>query len=244
MSRTVLVMVGLLAGLPLGAKAQAKTADEVWERALAAQGGREAMAKHRVMHIVGRLEIPAQGVAGELETWRRRPNFNRTRIAFGGLGTIESGFDGSVAWSMNPSTGPRVLEGDERATAEQDALWTDDPTLVRARTLVGDTTFEGKPCVALRVVTKSGEERTSCYDPATGMPMGSTFRRRTGGMDVVITVMVSDFRDVDGMKLAFRTVQRVGPLEQVIVLERAEFDTTVPPAVLELPAEIRALISK
>jgi hypothetical protein len=140
--------------------------------------------------------------------------------------------------------GPRLLEGAELASVAQDAMWSDDPTAVRSRTLVGEEEFDGRRCAVLRLVMKSGEERTSYYDLETGLPAGAKITRATAQGEQVITVVVSDYRDVGGVKLPFRTAQRVGPLEQVLIAEHAEWDVNAEPAVFELPPDIRALVSK
>jgi hypothetical protein len=215
----------------------------VHARAVAAQGGAAAMAKHRSLHATGRIEIAAQGVSGTIESWRRRPGLTRSRAEFTGVGIVESGFDGTVAWSKNPFAGPRVLDGAERASAAQDAMWSDDPTAVQSRTLVGEEEFEGRTCMVLRLVMKSSEERTSYYDLATGLPAGAKLTRTSAQGDQTIIVVVSDYREVDGVKLPFRTVQRAGALEQVLTLERAEWDANADAAVFELPPDIRALVS-
>ena len=241
-----LVFVPLLATpvLPLDVEGQVRTAEEIYARAVAAQGGVPALASHRSLHVRGRIEIAAQGLSGTVESWRRRPGLTRSRVEFAGVGTVESGFDGTVGWTNNPMTGPRLLEGAELASVAQDAMWSDDPTAVRSRTLVGEEEFEGRTCDVLRLVMKSGDERTSYYDRETGLPAGAKITRPTPQGDQVITVTVSDFRDVGGVKLPFRTGQRVGPIEQVLIAEHAEWDVNAEPSVFELPAEIRALISK
>jgi len=223
---------------------RAQTAAEVHARAVAAQGGASALASHQSLHVQGRIEIAAQGLTGTVESWRRRPGLTRSRAEFAGVGTIESGYDGTVAWSKNPMLGSRVLEGAELAAVAQDAMWSDDPTAVRSRTLVGEEEFEGRTCVVLRLVMKSGDERTSYYDLATGLPAGAKVPRPTPQGEQIITVIVSDYRDVGGVKLPFRTAQRLGPVEQVLIAEHAEWDVNADLSVFELPADIRALVSK
>ncbi len=245
--KTVLVAslgLSVAAGALRAQGTERPTADQVVERALTAAGGRAALGKRKSLHIVAAFEIPAQGITGTLETWRRRPSLFRSKLVIPMLGTIESGYDGKVGWSLNPSTGARVLDGADLASAEQDALWSDDPTATRSRTFVGDTTFDGRACWVLKVVVKSGEERTNYYDKETGLAAGSEFTRTTAAGAVPVTVVVSDYRDVGGIRLAFRNVQHLAGAEQVITVQQAEFDANAEAAVFELPKEIKALVAK
>jgi hypothetical protein len=231
---------------PMSASGQDKlpAAREIIDRFVEATGGREALARHQSRRAVGRITMPAQGVEGDVEIVAARPALMRLRMTIPGVGEIQSGYDGKVAWSMNPLTGPMLMQGkaleQTRADAEFDSSLHPE-TLYKTLDTIEKTTFEGRPAYKVRAVRTTGDEDFEYYDAENGLLLGAEVTRESPMGPVKATHVTSDYRDFGGVKIASRIVQRLMGTEQVITISEVEFDK-VDKAVFALPAAIQALV--
>jgi hypothetical protein len=238
-----------VATLPGRAPAQAAPLPEgraVIERFIAAIGGRDAILKHQARHFKGRFESPAQGIVGEFDLYQAAPNRMLTTATFPGLGTVREGYDGSVAWSTNPATGPMVLDGlalDQRRHGADFYLALYPPEMIAEVETVGAEPFEGTPAHKIRVKTTWGEEYFEFFDRASGLQLGSVRTLSTPLGEIEAIIVISDWRPVEGVRMPFRLVQRVATIEAVITFSELSL-APVPDSVFALPPEIRALIGK
>ncbi|MFO1501161.1 MAG: hypothetical protein U1G07_22685 [Verrucomicrobiota bacterium] len=209
-------------------------------------GGTEAFQKIQSQHVVGRIEMAAQGITGKVEVFAKRPDKLVIKISIPGMGDLLQGFDGKVGWSLNPATGPMVLEGkmleQVREQARFDAVL-HDPSDFKSLETTGNVPFEGKDCYQIKVVRKSGQPATEYYDVGTGLLSGSTETQETPLGAIAVTATISDYKRFDGVLYATRLVQKMGPLAQVMTFENMEMNT-VADAAFELPPSIQALIKK
>jgi hypothetical protein len=219
-------------------------AHAVYERMVEAVGGRAALEQYTSSRAVGEFSLPAQGIQGNVEVFTAAPNYFLLEVDIPGIGTVRSGYDGEVGWSVNPATGPMILEGNQLHQFRQQADFL-GPLNVEAyidsASVVEETEFDGKMCQKVRVVTKWGEEYFDFYDVATGLPAGSirTQESPMGAMEA--TTVVSDYKDFGGILGASRIVQSVMGMDQIITINTIEYET-VDLAVFELPDEIKAMM--
>ena len=88
------------------AAARLPAAREVIDRHVREIGGREAVLAQSSTHVVGTVSLPAAGISGEMEAFHAKPNKFLQRLVLPGIGTVEEGFDGTVAWSMSAPDRP------------------------------------------------------------------------------------------------------------------------------------------
>jgi len=220
------------------------SAKDVYARYIEALGGEAALTQHTSSHITGSFSAPAQGIDGTLEIFSSAPMLLRVNIGIPGIGTVETGSDGTTFWTINPAVGPMIMEGTmlEQARQQADFYGQLHPErYVASSETVERTDFEGKPCYKLRVVTKWDEEYFELYDEATGLLAGTIRTQETpmGGVEAV--TVYGDYRDFDGVTLPTQMIQRVMGMEQVMTTDSVEWDT-VDPAVFALPDQIKALL--
>ncbi|MCA1563517.1 MAG: hypothetical protein LC804_25780 [Acidobacteria bacterium] len=217
---------------------------EVIDRSIKALGGRGALLKHQSRRAVGTFEIPAQGLRGTLELLAARPNLMALKVLLPGIGEVLTGYDGTVGWTVNPMTGPMLLEGKQleqlRADSEFDAQL-HDPTRYRSMETMALAEFEGKPAYGLRLVRHTGEADLEYFDALTGLPLGSVVTRESPMGPMKAVNVVSDYRSFGGVLVATRAIQKIMGAEQVISITAVEHDT-VPPASFSPPAHIKALV--
>jgi hypothetical protein len=216
----------------------------VLERYREAIGGRAASAAKQHMYSVGEFSMPAAGITGTFESYASRPSKSATRVTLAGFGELRTGFDGDVAWSINPMEGPRVLQGAERAQTADDAQFDStlrDASRYSTMETVERTRLAGRECIKVRLVSQAGQESFDCFSAETGLIVGSIARRETNMGTIDALTLYDEYRDFEGIRMPTRITLQVMGMDQVITLREVRF--TAPPAsTFELPAEIRALI--
>lgn len=222
------------------------TGRDIVSRHVAALGGAAAFKSVRSVHARGRFEVRDRGLTGEFELFTARPNRMLYRVTLPGIGVIENGFDGKVAWTLSPISGPELLEGRPLDEAAEDA-WFDaplyEPDRVRSLEAVERTEFDGRSAFKVRVVLKSALERVEYFDVATGLQIGSESTRATPQGLVPTTNILRDYRLFGDVKQATTFLQRALGFEQVVSLTSVEYDL-VPDSTFALPAPVAALVPR
>jgi hypothetical protein len=215
----------------------------VVRRYVEAMGG-DALRQKPGMVTEGTFSMPAMGTAGPMEVAHAKPNQLALRMTLPGIGELRSGFNGDVGWSLNPLEGPRVLAGNELSQVRDDADFAAtlrDPSLIATMETVERREVEGEACYRVRIQWKSGRETFDCYAADDGLLLSTDLRTETVMGSVEATVLFSEYRDFDGVRLPTRTVQRVMGQEFVMTVTAIRFGP-IDPGVFALPAEIKALV--
>ena len=199
------------------AVAHAQTVDEVIEKHLAASGGREALGKLTSRHSTGTLTVTVNGaeIPGTVEAFAKAPN--KMRIAMkldltamgAGEMTIEQRFDGTSGITMNSMQGDSEIRGSQldamrNATFPSPLLnYKEAGTKVE---LLPKEQVAGKDAIVLLITPKSGSASRAYLDPETYLPIKSVMKLDApdGSGQIEQTTELSDYRTVDGVKVAFR----------------------------------------
>lgn len=196
------------------------------------------------MRATGTLAMPAQGISGTVEVIAARPNKALLKAQIPGIGALESGFDGERGWSVDPIMGPALLDGTALEQAKFDAAF-DGPfhDLARFTSLtVGDqATFDGKPVHQLHAVNIRGDKSTEYFDVETGLHVGSVSTRETPMGPVEVTAIIRDYRPEGGSLQAHELVQQMMGVEQIMKLERFEFNVATSDT-FAMPPAVKALV--
>jgi hypothetical protein len=245
-----LAAAGLFAATMPGGSARAQDdlpdAADLVARHVAAIGGRETLLSKKSVRTRGAFEMPAMGVRGEFDAAQARDGAMVMKMVVSGIGEIASGFDGEHAWSMNPMTGPRLLEGAELAQIRDDASFLAslrEPPAVKAMQTVGVSETFSERCYRVKVSWASGRQTHDCYSVETGLLIGTETAQLspTGALD--ITTTFADYRDFGGVRMATTATQRAAGQEQVLRFTTVEFDAT-PPELFAPPPPIAAMIER
>jgi len=251
--RLVSVLAGVVLIAEVGAAARPApgqepdplpTGREVVDRFIDAIGGRDAIAAISSYRTRGTFELTDQGLIGELEMIAARPARNVVKVNLPGVGEVLSGYDGKVAWTVNPASGPAVLSGAAAAQAAEDAAFDavlHPPSLTQELTVVERVEFNDRSCYKVKVVFGSGRELFEYYDIETGLKIGTEGSHETPLGLVPSTTVLSDYRSFGGLRQATVIVQRPLGIEQVVRLVSFEYNAVADEA-FELPAAIKALI--
>lgn len=240
-----LVLAGAASALAAApARAQnLPAAQEIMNAYMNAIGGVQAITAAQHRHMVGEMSMPAAGMTMTMEIWQSRPNKMLMVMEIPGMGEMKSGYDGEVAWSVNPMQGPRIIDGAELQQtlrqADFDANLRFDHLFPTMET-VERTEMAGRPCYRVRMVAANGDEAFGCFDVENKLLLGLTSRTESEMGTVETTVEFQDYRDFGGVKMPAKTVMNV--MGQQMVMTVKQMDTNAVSADrFALPAEIKAL---
>ncbi len=247
----LLLAGGLLLSAPAVVSAQQgdaslPAASELVARYVAALGGRDAMLRHTSIRSTGQFELPAAGLRGQLELVQAQPNRMMMRLTIPGMGVINSGFDGTHGWSVDPMQGARLLQGRELAAMRDQADFSAalrDAHHFQSMEAVERTELGGEPCYQVKLVWTSGRESYDCYHTETGLLVGTVATQESPMGSVEVVNLLSDYRDFGGLQVATRMRQQMMGMEQILTIDAVAFDA-VDAAAMEPPAEVRSLIEQ
>ena len=238
-----------LAALAFAASAHAQAlpdAQQILTRYREATGSLTRYANVKSMHATGEFSMPAAGMTGTLEVWSARPNRSALKVSIAGLGEIRSGFTGDVGWSVNPMEGPRLLAGAELLQAQDEADFDSHlrpEARIASATTIEKTTMGGSECYKVKLAWKTGRETHDCFSVATGLLVASQGKAESSMGTLESTVIYSDVKEFDGIKMPTRIATQMMGAEQIIVLKQIDFNNVVD-TVFDPPAEVKALIKK
>jgi hypothetical protein len=78
-------------------------------------GGKVAYSKMHSQMMTGTMEFPAMGLKGKMTIYSAEPDKQYLEINLEGVGKIQEGSSGDLAWANSAMQGPRLKEGGEKA---------------------------------------------------------------------------------------------------------------------------------
>ena len=237
----------LLAPVIVSAQDALPSAESILNRFLDATGGRAALEKRHNEVEHGTVEIAAAGLKGGLTIYEATPNKNRMVIELAGIGKIESGSDGDVAWENNPLQGPRIKQGVERVDALRDATF-NAPLFVHQLyskiETTGSETTEGHDCYKVVLTPKEGNPTTEYFDKKSGLLVKVSATRTTAMGDIQAETVFDDYRKDGDVLSPHKLTQRAAQMEIQIVVDRTEVNADLPKDAFDMPAEVLELVKK
>ncbi len=192
----------------------------------------------------GTLSMAAMGLEGSFVLYQAYPNRMRMNVNLPGIGDMSEGFDGEVAWSLNPVTGPQLLEGAALAQSREQAsilASLRDPSTRESAETLERTDFDGESCWRVRISWNSGRQSYDCYSVETGLLVATEAIMASPMGDIPTFALYRDYQEMDGRMVATRLIQRVAGQEQVLRISSFEI-TDVSDEEVGLPPQIRALV--
>ena len=247
MRKPALIAAASLLCVPAGAMAQGSlpAAKEVLARFEQASGA-SVWKAHKSARMKAEMEIPGAGMTATVEALFVFPNVIVQKVSLPGLGESLSGFDGTVAWSIDPMRGPRIVTGAEadamRESADPAASYGQSSEIVSSET-VEKATMDGQECYRVKHTWKSGRTSYDCFSVATGLLVARSMVQASQMGEMELTQFHREYKDFGGMKRAALTVTQMMGQEMNMRLTSWEWDN-VDPKEVALPPEIKALLEK
>jgi hypothetical protein len=238
----------LAASLPLlGADAALPSVQTVMDHWIAATGGRSVWeARHNLVEHAT-LDFAKQGLKGSLTIYEAAPDKYLGVTELSGIGKIESGSNGEVAWENTALQGPRIKQGAEKADAFREGAF--NPALnwqklyVKGET-AGIETVEGHECYKIVFTPKEGKPLNEFYDKTSGLLVKTTTTVNSQMGEISAEILYSDYQNDGGVLSPHHMVNRAVQQEFVIQIQSVEANADLPKDRFDLPPEVQALLKK
>jgi len=188
-------------------------ADEILAKYVTALGGQAALEKITSRTEKGTYEAIGVALSGPVEIYAKAPNKRLMTLQTPGNESLKDGFDGTVAWELDPDDGLKEKSGLELGNAIRDSNFYQP---LRLRQQYPQLSFKGSAKVSLG---KGGggkvqDRETAVLEaPRNGSPRRFYFDTQTGLLlrvedwdaagKLVEATEYDDYRDVDGVKVPF-----------------------------------------
>jgi zinc protease len=214
------------------------SADQILDHYLQASGGRDAWKKLTTRVSKGTIDVPAMNMSGTLELTEKAPNLTLAVVSIGGA-AFRQAFDGKVGWSDDPQNGLRELSGDELEETRRDADFAHPVnlhSLYKTFTVTGAEKIDDASVYVVEATPEVGGMEKMYFDAQTGLLVRTISQRHTPDGVSSIQIDLSDYRDVDGVKLPFSVHQAAGETAFTMKFEEVHHNVDVDNAQFAKPA--------
>jgi outer membrane lipoprotein-sorting protein len=240
MSRSMMRRSMLTAALiaPAVIFAQKPTAQSVFDKHAAAVGGVAAFRAVTARTESGTAEITWVGMTAGYERKVSGGKLLMT-IDVAGFGQVLQGYDGAVAWSMNPQSGAQKLDASTSADAASSTsatagLW--EAGSYTSAEVLDAATWEGVSVWPVKIVGSSGRTRTVYYDQATGLKIGEVLQQDGATQKI----LYADYKPFGALKVPTKVTQGTPNGDIVLNITSVKFDP-IEASVFALPDAVKAL---
>lgn len=229
----------------------ALTAEQIMDKSIEAIGGVAAIEKIKTTVLKGTVEFMGQKL--ELEAYIKTPDRVMVIQRFPGIGDFIQCINGKTGWANDPVYGLRDLQIEESAAVKfgylmiTDAKWRDS---FKSATLVGIEEVGSGKSYVIKLTPVKGSPITNYYDTETFLLTRSIFTVDTPFAKMETDSYLSDWRTIDGVKIAFATTLKssfgdimikITELKNNVQIDDSKF---VKPVEGEKPAEPNAPAEK
>ncbi|HEY2956034.1 MAG TPA: aspartyl protease family protein [Candidatus Eisenbacteria bacterium] len=201
------------------------------ERHVQAVGDRAALDTLHSTHLW--ITLAAFGLSGRTEVWLEAPGRRATEVALGPF-KLADGCDGTSAWRTDPTGKVVMLDGHDLEEAKAGAWFECDGWMAPDQgggkvTLSGIERDGNRSYAVLEVVPPAGRSRRVYIDQSTWLIDRVVSRSDQG----TVTITLSDWRDVGGRKISFRSVQQIAGMpanDATLALDSLRFNEPIPAA--------------
>jgi outer membrane lipoprotein-sorting protein len=244
------IFVLSFAGQLCADEAAEEKAAELLDKYVVATGGKEAFGKIKNRVTEMSFELPTVNVTMKVKVYSAKPNKSYVVMKSDATGTIEQGCDGKVVWEKSELTGCRIKTGADRSLILRESKldrFVDWQEVYDKAELVGTEEVEGRPCYKIVMTPKASDEtgKESVYiDKETSLiaKIASVMDLGAGAMPVAY--IISDYKDVGGVKLSHKMKMLVTGQEQVFTIDSVKNNVDIPADRFALPEEVQELLKE
>jgi zinc protease len=215
---------------------------EIVGEAVTAKGGLEKLRSIKTVRAVATTYVdgPDGRVAVQTRSYIEYPDKFRVDAESPG-GKVTQVFAGGTFWIQDgrgTRLAPEPIAAEMRSSIERDTVKL-LLRLVESATKAKRTkaTLEGREMPAIEMPGASGTPVTLIFDPATWLIAGQRYTLESPSGPLTAEETFSDYRDVDGLKVAFKAIaRRQGAPRVERVLERVEYNVPLDPSLFAKPS--------
>jgi hypothetical protein len=220
--------------------------EAVIARYIEATGGQAAYDKVHSTIATGRMMMPAQGIEGKVTMYEAEPAKNYTAIEIPGIGLVEDGTDGTIAWEKSALQGARIKTGDEKAfairTANSQSKFVNLKKFYKSVETIDVEPVDGKPCYKVVQTPFDGKPETSYYEKDSGLLVKETGTMVSPMGEIPFETEIGDYRKEGGLLLPHKMTQSFVGQKMLIVIDSTKLNPEIPKDRFDVPAEVKALI--
>ena len=210
--------------------------DEILQRYEDAVGGRAAIDAITSYKLKGTFQLG--GVTGKVQAWRKEPNKYLSMMELPRIGTLKKGFDGETHWFQTPGGTFTDKSQEEVAKLERD---TAAYSAAKIRGLFDSMKLEPKARLNGRDVhviegkPEKGPAEKLFFDAENGLLVRWDMARRDTNRTVFVKVHLDDYREVGGVKAAFKVRFAFEHFNLIVNVEEAESNIPIDDAIFKKP---------
>lgn len=212
--------------------------DSILDRYVVARGGRDAQSKLNSRVASGRVDVVGVSFGGKLQTYSKAPNKSLTVMQAEPIGLFKRGFDGQSGWNVSEKAGSQPIVGFELASLAIDSDFYRDlklKQLYQAMKVVGRVHEGFRELYKVEATPRAGLPEYLYFDQETGLLTRRETQRKTSQAIALTEFYYSDWRDVDGVKIPFKTTQTVGKTTYVFSLDDVRHNVPVDESMFKRP---------
>lgn len=219
------------------------SAEKVIAAYIEATGGESAHKAVTAMRTETKMSIEAAGMEATIKTVQKDGKGVVT-IDLPGLGSQSMGYDGETTWQNSEMTGPEIVEGEAR---DQMIMQFDASPMLNLSKFfdsikcTGVEEFNGEKCYVVVCEKKDRNSMTHFFSVESGLHTGTRMVTVSPQGEIEIENRMSDYRDVNGIKIAHKTEATMPFGTMVNEVVKVEVNPEIADSELELPDAVKEL---
>jgi len=235
----LLIYLFVLALLSAGSPARGQLSDpyEIMEKHLDAMGGLERLKAEKTSYIEGKIYLA--NLEGSFKQWKRPPLTNRTEIDLG-VFKQTTGDNGQFSWVEDANGKVKILKDENTLKRREISRLNDLYDYLDRNSKNFSMTFDGiekvgeNDCYIVTIANTINDDITTHYINAVSFLPEKSISKSP---DNETHTFFSDFREVNGIKMAFHQESVTYPIEQKQTIELSKYESNleIDPAMFEPP---------
>jgi len=238
---TVVVLTCILFSVNVWAQGDLTDPYDVLNRYFAARGGLDKLKAEQSQYFEGELAVA--GLTGSIKVWTQLPHRSRAEVDLGVI-SMTQGDNGEYTWALDANGKIQKMTNLDEATLNRRDVqtriaayeYTEPGSEFFAVSLTGVDTVGEKLCYVVRIANSINDDiytffiDTEDFQLAKSLIKEAEYDRET---------LYSDYREIDGLLVAFHTVETTYPVRQTqeITISRYESNPPIDQALFEPPEE-------
>jgi hypothetical protein len=225
-------------------------ARQILRKYVEATGGEEAYRNLRTQRATGTFNLAMAGMQGRFEMFQKTPDKFLVMVDLPGMGQLQNGVNGDIAWSVDPMSGPRLLEGEELRAAKREAdmnIYLEPEKHYEKMEVKGTEEVRGSKAYHVVMTPREGRNPVEAYfDAESGLLVKQVVTQHGPMGEIKAENYLEDYRETaDGkFKQPHKITTRAAGQEFVITLERIEVNAEIEDNRFEPPAEVKRLAER
>ena len=210
--------------------------DEILQRYEDAVGGRAAIDALTSYKLKGTFQLA--GMTGKVEAYRKEPDKYLSIMEFPRIGTLKKGFDGETHWFQTPGGTFTEKSQEEVAKLERD---TAAYSAAKIRDLFDTMKLEqkarlnGRDMHVIEGKPVKGPAEKLFFDAENGLLVRWDMARRDTNRTIFVKVHLDDYREVGGVKAAFKVRFVFESFNFIVNVDEAESNIPIDDAIFRKP---------